>query len=75
MSKSEFRGQEFSFEVAEECEGAVRPSCSPFSPEHPHWPHFFSFYFLSKTKAANEEAEQGEEAANQSPEGYIKSWT
>lgn len=29
------------------------------------------FYFLSKPKAANEEAEQGEEAANQSPEGYM----
>lgn len=54
---------------------SVREQFAPHAPHFPQsiltGPFFFSFYFLSKTKAANEEAEQGEEAANQSPEGYM----
>lgn len=52
---------------------APRAPCFPNSILTGHLPRQLSlpFFYLSKTKAANEEEEQGEEAANQSPKGYM----
>lgn len=58
---------------------SVREQFAPHAPHFPqsiltgHFPRQLSlpFYFFFKTQTANKEVEQGEEAANQSPEGYM----